>query len=161
KAVAPSGHVTGVDISAPMLAVARSRKIANADFVQADAATRLFRPEYDLVVSRFGVMFFDDPTAAFTNIRKALKPGGRLAFVCWRTPQENEGVTAVARAAQPLLPPTQPPADPFAPGPFAFADLARVEGILLKAGFKAPRLEKLNSHMMLGMSADEAAAQMV
>jgi SAM-dependent methyltransferase len=161
KAVAPNGHVTGVDISAPMLAVARARNIADADFAQADAATRIFRPEYDLVVSRFGVMFFDDPAAAFANIRKALKPGGRLAFVCWRSPQENEWVTALARAAQPLLPPAQPPADPFAPGPFAFADLGRVEGILLKAGFRAPRLEKLNSHMNLGNSAEEAAAQMI
>src|SRR6266481_138118 len=85
-AVGAHGHVTGVDISAPLLGVARARMGAakNMAFIDADAAFHPFTGEYDLVFSRFGVMFFDDPRAAFANIRKGLKPGGRLAFVCWR-----------------------------------------------------------------------------
>ena len=88
KAVGPEGNVTGVDISEPMLAHARSRGIG-VNFRKADAATHLFHPTHDLVFSRFGVMFFDDPAAAFANIRKALKPRGRLAFACWRSVNEN------------------------------------------------------------------------
>src|SRR5439155_20528067 len=81
-----------------------------------------------------GVMFFSGPQAAFANIRKALKPGGRIAFVCWRPPEDNPLMTAPFKAAAHLLPP-QPPSDPLAPGPFAFADPQRLRGILAQAGF--------------------------
>ncbi len=158
-AVGPAGHVTGVDISGPLLAVAHSRPATNVDFVQADAAFHPFRPECDLVFSRFGVMFFDAPAAAFANIRGALKPGGRLAFVCWRPAQENQWITLPAGAARDHLPPQAPP-DPFAPGPFAFADAKRVEGILAEAGFRDVRIEKLGGRMNLGVDADHAAFQM-
>jgi SAM-dependent methyltransferase len=160
-AVGRTGHVTGVDISAPLLGAARSRMNAdrNIAFVEADAAACLFRPEYDLVFSRFGVMFFDDPPAAFANIHKALKPGGRLAFACWRPALENAWVTVPALAARPFLPATPPP-DPLAPGPFAFADPGRVEEILTKAGFSGVEVNKLDGVMNLGASADEAAFQM-
>jgi SAM-dependent methyltransferase len=79
--------VTGLDISRPMLDLARSRAIQaglDISFIEADASAHAFQPEFDLVFSRFGVMFFDDPVGAFANLHKALKPGGRLAFVCWR-----------------------------------------------------------------------------
>ena len=137
--VAPSGVVTGVDISAPMLEVARHRPRAAADlaleFRLADAQTEdLGAGAFDALFSRFGVMFFDDPQAAFANLRRALKPGGRLAFVCWRPLPENPWMGAPMAAARDLLPPT-PPADPLAPGPFAFADPERVRGILTEAGF--------------------------
>ena len=158
-AVGPSGHVTGVDISTPLLGAARSHAPKNAEFIHADAAFHPFKPEYDLIFSRFGVMFFDDPAEAFTNIHKAAKPGARLAFVCWRPVPENAWVIAPAAAAQPFLPPS-PPADPLAPGPFAFADPKRVESILTKAGFKHVKIEKLDGHMHLGNSAEAAALQM-
>ena len=157
KAVGPGGDVTGVDISAPMLAVARGRG-ARANFMEADASTHLFHPTHDLVFSRFGVMFFADPKAAFANIRKALKPRGRLAFVCWRGTPENLWASAPFAAARDLVPP-QEPADPHAPGPFAFADGERLRGILAGAGFANVRVEKLDSTMNMGATAEEAAAQ--
>jgi SAM-dependent methyltransferase len=159
QAVGPNGHVTGVDISTPLLGAARSHAPKNAEFIHADAAFYPFKPDYDLIFSRFGVMFFDDPAEAFANIHQAAKPGARLAFVCWRPVPENAWVIAPAAAAQPFLPPS-PPADPLAPGPFAFADPRRVEGILTKAGFRNVKIEKLDGRMHLGPSAENAALQM-
>jgi len=157
KAVGPGGDVTGVDISAPMLAVARARG-TDANFLEADASVHLFKPTHNLVFSRFGVMFFADPAAAFANIRKALAPHGRLAFVCWRAVQDNLWASAPFAAARDLLPP-QEPAEPLAPGPFAFADDARLKEILSQAGFRNVRIEKLDSTMNMGASAEDAAAQ--
>ncbi|MDF2901645.1 MAG: SAM-dependent methyltransferase, partial [Phenylobacterium sp.] len=129
RRVGPSGRVLGVDISAPMLEVARQRAAgaaANVSFIEADAQTHAFQNGgFDLAISRFGVMFFDDPTAAFRNIGAALRPGGRLSFVCWRPMLENAWMATPLFAAMPLLPPLPPP-DPAAPGPFAFADPERV-----------------------------------
>ena len=156
-AAGPAGSVTGVDISAPMLGVARARaKTKNALFVEADAAAYPFKAEYDVVTSRFGVMFFADPAAAFANIRKALKPGGRLAFVCWRAMPENVWAFAPFVAARDLLPAQQPP-DPHAPGPFAFADPVRLKSILEVAGFNNVKAEKLDTVMHMAASAHEAA----
>lgn len=136
--VAPGGTVTGVDISRPLLEVARRRGGAEGvTFVEADAQTQAFEPaSFDAAFSRFGVMFFADPTAAFVNIRKALKPGGRMAFICWRPPIENPIIVLPMMAAAPLLPEQPPPPEPGAPGPFAFADPDRVRGILTDAGFE-------------------------
>ena len=137
QAVAPGGDVTGVDISRPLLEVARQRAsgIPGLSFVEADAQTYPFETAgFDAVFSRFGVMFFADPVAAFANIRRALKPGGRLAFVCWRAPAENPIMTLPMAAALAHLPPPAPP-EPGAPGPFAFADPERVRTILGTAGF--------------------------
>jgi SAM-dependent methyltransferase len=158
-AVAPNGSVAGVDISAPMLDVARARSQAmNADiaFIEKDAATHDFQPVFDLVFSRFGVMFFDDPVSAFKNIRTALSPKGRLAFVCWRAFKENDWAFVPYVAAQPFLP-QQSKTDPHAPGPFAFADGDRLKDILAKAGFGNIRIEKLDTTVSLGKTAAEAA----
>ncbi len=160
-AAAPNGSVVGLDISAPMLSVARARAQAmNADipFLESDAATHDFQPVFDLVFSRFGVMFFADPLAAFKNIRKALAAKGRLAFVCWRDFKENEWAFAPFSAAKSFLP-EQPPADPFAPGPFAFADLDRLKRILRTAGFANVRIEKLDTTASLGATVEDAADQ--
>ncbi len=159
KAIGAGGHVVGADISKPMLAVARSRAKAQglaAQFVDADAAVHPFAPEFDAVASRFGVMFFADPTAAFANIRKALKPGGRLVFVCWRPMPENLWAFAPFAAARPFLP-EQPPADPLAPGPFAFADPVRTTSILERAGFKDAVAKKLDTVMHVAKTAADAA----
>jgi SAM-dependent methyltransferase len=134
----PAGKVVGVDISTPMLAVARARADGAfaPSFLQLDAGTEdLGAGVFDAVYSRFGVMFFDAPAAAFANIRQALKPGGRLAFVCWRPVSENPMFTARSEAAAPFLPPSEA-FDPTAPGPFAFADPVRVRAILGQAGFQ-------------------------
>lgn len=140
EAVGPVGQVLGVDISHPMLEVARRRAqtegVSNASFLEADAQAHGFAPgAFDVVFSRFGVMFFSDPIAAFANIHSAMRPGGRLAFVCWRTPAESPVMTLPMAAAAPFLPPQPPSADPTAPGPFAFADPERVRRILSDAGF--------------------------
>jgi SAM-dependent methyltransferase len=160
-AVAPSGSVMGVDISRPMLAVARGSAESagvTAEYTEADAAVYAFEPEFNLVFSRFGVMFFDDPVAAFANIRRAARPGGRLAFVCWRTMPENQWVSTPLASAIDLLPPDDP-GNPHDPGPFAFADNARVEQILSTAGFRDIRIKPLDSVMITGSTIEEAAAQ--
>lgn len=137
RAVAPGGEVTGADISRPLLEVARarSRDVTGVKYVEADVQAYPF-PDgaFDAAFSRFGVMFFAEPPAAFANLRRALKPGGRLAFVCWRTPAENPIMSLPLAAALAHLPPPVPP-EPGAPGPFAFADPDRVRGILATAGF--------------------------
>lgn len=161
KAVAPKGKVAGVDISAPMLALARKRSEAvdaKITFTQADASAHVFEPEYDLVFSRFGVMFFADPAVAFANIRNALGPNGRLAFVCWRGLPENVWAAAPFAAAHAYLPPQEKP-DPHAPGPFAFADAKRLEGILTKAGFRNVKISALDSVMNMGANVEEAAGE--
>jgi SAM-dependent methyltransferase len=137
--VRPTGSVVGIDISEPMLGVALRRPRSAPDlqvaFRKLDAQTGdLGHGRFDAAFSRFGVMFFSDPAAAFANIRASLKPGGRLAFVCWRPLDENPWMQAPLQAALPFLPPVAPP-DPTAPGPFAFADPSRVRSILADAGF--------------------------
>jgi SAM-dependent methyltransferase len=138
-AVGPGGQVLAVDISAPMLAVARSRPTsldaAKVTWREADAQTTGFAPPpFDAVFSRFGVMFFADPTQAFANLRAATRPGGRLTFVCWRPLAENLWMRGPMEAAAHHLPPAEPPI-PGAPGPFAFADPERVRRILTEASW--------------------------
>lgn len=144
------GAVVGADISRPMLEIARGRAKGPIEFREADAQTAdLGRGGFDAVYSRFGVMFFEDPAAAFANIRTQLKPGGRLAFVCWRSPAENPLMVGPMMAAAPLLPP-QPPPDPLAPGPFAFADPERVRGILEGAGFTDVAIQPFDDRVGAG-----------
>ena len=158
--VGPGGAVLGVDISQPLLAQARGHaKAKNVRFEESDASIHPFKPEYDLIFSRFGVMFFDDPPAAFANIRKAAAEDARLTFVCWRPVAENEWTMLPMAAAKPFLQ-EQPGADPLAPGPFAFADPARVKAILTQAGFRDVRIDKLDGVMDLGPSAERAGFQM-
>lgn len=158
-AAARGARVTGVDISAPMLARARAHAAGEGlvvDFVDADAQVHSFPEPFDAVVSRFGVMFFADPAAAFANLAAALRPGGRLAFVCWQAQSANEWVAVPAGAMLPIVGPPDPvPAD--APGPFAFADPERVTGLLEGAGFNGVTLDPLTPPLLLGggMGLDE------
>ncbi len=138
-----SGHVLGIDISGPMLARARASapKDLPVEFVLADATVYPFEPaSFDLLASRFGVMFFADPALSFANMRKALRASGRLAFACWREPRENPFFMAPLQAAYKHVPklPQQGPDDP---GPFAFASEARVRRILDAAGFTRIEME--------------------
>ncbi len=158
EAVGPLGSVTGVDISGPMLAVAghriAARELAQAAVLRADAATEPFAPgSVDLVFSRFGVMFFDAPSEAFINIRRALKPGGRLVFACWRPFRENPWFHTPYEAAAPHLP-EQEKADPEAPGPFAFAEPERVTRILGLAGFTAVEVAPFDAMLTFGQTGE-------
>ena len=152
RAVGAGGHVLGVDISEPLVGAARAQGLGNASFEVGDATTWPFEAgSFDLVFSRFGVMFFGDPVAAFTNIRRAIKPTGRLVFICWRTPAENPWAAVPMRAAQPFLPPTERPG-PEEPGQYSFGDRARVERILGRAGFGGLSIEPVD--LMLNQGKD-------
>lgn len=143
KQVAPSGHVLGIDISVPMLERARelTDKKLPADYVLADATVYPFDPQsFDLMVSRFGVMFFADPVLSFWNLRKSLRPNGRLVFACWREPRENGWMMAPLMAVYKHVP-KMPQLGPEDPGPFSFADEARVKRILTEAGFTDVAME--------------------
>jgi SAM-dependent methyltransferase len=138
--LAGGAEVTGVDVSAPMLAVAAKLTAGKATLIQADASVWKGEALFDLAVSRFGVMFFDDPAAAFTTIASNLRPGGRLVFACWRAANENEWARVPLGAVSDLLPAAPPPL-PHAPGPFALCDRPRLEGILQQAGFSDITIE--------------------
>ena len=135
-AVGPTGRVFGVDVSAPLLARARARTTSPAiEFIEADAQVVGFGVPLDAIFSRFGVMFFADPVAGFANLARGLRPGGRLAFVCWRGFAENPLLNVPVGAGVAAGVPQPPAVDPHGPGPFAFADPARVRDVLARAGF--------------------------
>ena len=150
------GAVWGLDISAAMVARARERaEGAPVAFSVGDAATQTYTPDHNLIFSRFGVMFFDDPKAAFSNLRTALAPGGRLVFICWQVPRENLWMSVAGRAVQPYLPETEAQ-DPRAPGPFAFADPNWVDEILSDAGFADIVIESITPDLRVGSTVEEA-----
>jgi len=134
KAVAPTGHVTAIDISTPMLEVARSGGGA-ITYLEADAQTHDFSPKkFDLLASRFGVMFFEDPIAAFTNLHTHLAPAGRLCFITWAPLIQNPHWLIPFNIVRSHLGNPEP-RHPHAPGPLAFSDSAYINYILAKSGF--------------------------
>lgn len=148
RRLGPDGLALGVDISAPLVAAARARTaeegVTSAAFVEGDAQTFAFdRAAFDAVMSRFGVMFFEDPEAAFANIRGAARRDARLAFVAWRSPAENPFMTVPLRAAGHLLPPIPRP-EPNAPGQYGFADGERVQRILDANGWREVKVEPID-----------------
>jgi len=154
RRVGAEGAVLGADISRPMLESARDRALEaglrNARFEHSDAQVHPFEAEaFDLVFSRFGVMFFSDPVAAFANLLRALRPGARLGFVCWQALAQNAWMLRPMAAVAPLLS-LQPPSDPHAPGPFAFADADRVTRILQDAGFGSVAVEGMERELLVG-----------
>lgn len=150
----PQCRVHGVDISPHLVGTAQERgaNLANVAFELADAAA--WQPEAgfapELVVSRHGVMFFNDPRGAFAHLADVAAPGAALMFSCFREPAQNPFFTEVTR----LLPAAPPAADPHAPGPFAFADPARVEAILTDAGWRGVVFEPFDLAMVVGAGAD-------
>ena len=153
KRVGPTGRVLGADISENSIAQVQRRiagaGLKQAEAVVADVAAHPFPPNgFDLVFSRFGVMFFADPTAAFANVRCAVKPGGRLSLAVFRTARENLWPQGPLEAVRHLLPPL-PTAGPEDPGPFSWADPARVHRILEGAGFRDVNLIRLDPKMRL------------
>ncbi|MDP9792769.1 SAM-dependent methyltransferase [Catenuloplanes nepalensis] len=137
------GHCTGVDVSAPMIAAARARG-GPAVYLHADAQEHPFpAASYDVIMSRFGVMFFGDPVRAFANLHRAARPGATLRCIVWRSAADNPFMTTAERAAAPLLP-RLPVRRPDGPGQFAFADPAVVTPILAKSGWTGIGLAPLD-----------------
>jgi SAM-dependent methyltransferase len=147
RALGARGQATGIDISAPLIDLARARaqrEGSSAQFIHADAQTHAYEPaSFDLAVSRFGVMFFDDPVAAFGNLRRAAAANAQLRLVVFRAISENPFMTTAERAAAPLVT-NLPPRKPNAPGQFAFADEARVRRILEDAGWAQAALAPID-----------------
>ena len=153
RRVGPTGHVLGVDVSAPMLARARQRAPADAplEFILADATVHPF--EYaraDLLFSRFGVMFFVQPALSFANMRVALRPGGRVAFACWQAPRKNPWLMIPLQAAYKHVP-KLPEVGEEDPGPFAFARQERVHRTLRDAGFASIAMEPVDLRLDLAV----------
>jgi SAM-dependent methyltransferase len=133
----------------------RAEGLKNVAFVQGDAQVYPFEERsFDVAISRFGVMFFGDPVAAFRNIGRSLRPGGRLALLVWQAMRDNEWVQLIRSSLAMGRSLPQPP--PNAPGPFAFADQAHVRGILSSAGFTGINFEPLKEPMFFGANAGEA-----
>lgn len=158
--VAPGGSVTGIDISRPMLDLARERADragAPITFLEANAQFYDFEPDtFDCVFSRFGVMFFDDFAAAFANLLRATKPGGRMAFVTWRTRRDNPwAMTAVPIAKPHVELPPRP--EPGAPGQFAFEDEEFVREFLARAGWSDIGFERFDADLKVGETVESAA----
>ncbi|MCG6573975.1 class I SAM-dependent methyltransferase [Pseudomonas sp. AF32] len=158
--VGARGQVLGVDISEPL--IGRARALAPQDrpvlFQVADASSaELPEGAFDILFSRFGVMFFDDPTAAFAHMRRALRPGGRVAFVCWRGVAENDWVRLPMVAIKDIVPLPAPPG-PEAPGPFSFGDPGRVARILTAAGFTDITIAPFEASISLGQGDTRNAA---
>jgi SAM-dependent methyltransferase len=143
RRVGGTGRVLGLDVSAPMLARAaeRVRPGLAIEFVRADATVHeLPRDSFDLLFSRFGVMFFAEPARAFANLRSGLRSGGRLCFACWRAPEVNPWLMLPLKAAYEHVPPL-PQVGPDDPGPFSLARPERVRAILEEAGFASAAIE--------------------
>lgn len=153
-----TGRVHGVDISEPMIRRAAQRAAERglpATFAVGDAQVDPLGDGYDAVVSRFGIMFFEDTEAAFANIGNALRPGGRLAAVCWRAPLLNPFFGAVARHLVPLLPEPPAPMPPNAPGPFGLQDGDRTAQLLLDAGWGGVVLEPFDTQLRFDLDGDD------
>jgi SAM-dependent methyltransferase len=162
RRVGSDGGVLGVDASDPILNRAMSRmslaEATSVKFERGDAQIHRFEgASFDLIFSRFGVMFFENPVAAFSNLQSALKPGGRLAFVCWQPARENSWVSLPVGVAAVHVPPPTPPG-PEEPGPFSFGDPERVRKILADAGFIGSEIKSYDTPFNIGNSGgiDEA-----
>lgn len=151
RATGPQGAVLGLDISPDLIDEARRRAEGhpNVRFLCADAATvTLEDAPYDRLISRFGSMFFADPYAAFANLHRMLKPGGRIDLAIWAAPRDNPWMMELMGVARSHI--DIPSPDPRTPGPFAFADLDYVRDILAQAGFSAPDVEAYQGEQAIG-----------
>jgi SAM-dependent methyltransferase len=158
--LAPDGTVLGVDLSGPMLERARARTRAegpgNVRFAKADAQVTAFPAEaFDRVLSRFGVMFFDEPRAAFANLHRSVRPGGRLAFLCWQPMERNERFT-VPYGAMAAFVPLPDLGEPGGPGPFSLSDPVRTRDLLGAAGYVDVEVESVTEPIRLGADAEDA-----
>ena len=165
RMVGATGSVLGIDVSQPMLEVARSRGAlangAHLAFRNGDVSEAELPANIDLLFSRFGVMFFSQPSPTFSHLRQSLRADGRCVFVCWRTPRDNAWAMTPLSAARKAMGVTPAPADPDAPGPFAFADEERLRTILSDAGFGAIDVQRFDAAISLGATPRAAAESVV
>lgn len=160
RLVGKSGRATGLDISTRLTTKAennaRAAGVSNVEFECADAQTKNFGDEsFDLVFSRFGVMFFDDPVRAFANLRSALAPGGRLLFAAWASREQNSWVAEpLQRVMKHIELPDPPAAD--APGPFSLGNPQRVKTILDEAGYRDITIDAFSPPLIVGADIPEA-----
>lgn len=162
RSAGANGLAVGADISQPLLTLARERaKAANlrAEFVEADVATTpIPGAPFDAAFSRFGVMFFDDPATGFTKIRRALRPNGRIVFICWRTFAENGWTYASLEALKPMLKAPLVPADPSLPGPFQLQDPNKISANLATAGWRDVSIAPWDGDILVAGGGDRHAA---
>lgn len=155
RRLGPQGHCVGIDISEPLITVARARAEQEgtpASFIQADAESHVFEPAaFDAVISRFGVMFFHDSARALANLRSAVRDEARLRFVVWRSAEENPFMTTAERAAAPLLP-DLPARRQGGPGQFAFADPDTVHHLLAGSGWAQIHIRPVDADCTLPTS---------
>jgi ubiquinone/menaquinone biosynthesis C-methylase UbiE len=160
RIVGEAGAVLGIDVSRPMLEVARSRgalaNCAHLAFREGDASEAELPAGSDLLFSRFGVMFFSQPPQAFSHLRKSLRKDGRFVFVCWRAPRDNPWAMTPLAAARTAMA-SRPARHPYAPGPFAFADDERLRAILSRAGFGAIDVQRCDRAISIGATPRSAA----
>jgi len=151
--VQPGGAVIGVDLSPQLLDVARARAAGvglSASFIETDAGVAAFDRTFDIAFSRFGVMFFEQPVAAFAHIRSALRADGRLVFLCWRAFAENTWSTKALDAIKPMLKEPLAPPNPDAPGPFGLADRDKIERILNESGWRDVEIGRWDGDIPVG-----------
>jgi SAM-dependent methyltransferase len=159
RRVGSSGEVVGVDASRPLLERARARVqgAANIQLIEADGARHAWHPRFDVLFSRFGVMFFADPVKAFRNLRRSLAPDGRIGFSCWQSLADNPWCALPLSAARPVLDRQPEPRPPHAPGPFAFADPRHVRRVLSSAGYQRIELSSHRTPMVISEEGLDAA----
>jgi ubiquinone/menaquinone biosynthesis C-methylase UbiE len=148
RAAGAQGSVTGIDLSEPMLARARER-VAGATLIAGDASDHPFGRKFDAIYSRFGVMFFSDPVAAFSHLAAALAPTGRMAFVCWRAPEDNPWASLPFAAVRSVLSDVALPWQDEGPGPFAFGKRERIAEVLGAAGFASIDIAAFDADVVL------------
>ena len=160
RRVGPSGHVTALDCCEAFLAHGRrdaaAAGLANIAFVEADALTAPFEPEYDFVFSRFGTMFFSNPVAGLRNMRKALKPGGIVTHIVWRTRADNPWLSMAKDVVLKFLPPPGEDALTCGPGPFSMADEEMVTGMMKAAGYADIAFKRVDAPVLVGHSVEDA-----
>jgi ubiquinone/menaquinone biosynthesis C-methylase UbiE len=158
RAIADRGHACGIDLSAPMLDIARQRRdsagVTNVEFLQADAQTHQFGANFDVAISRFGTMFFADPVSAFANIRSALRPHGRLCLATWQPLAANDWLTIPGAAL--LRYGTIPESATTGPGMFGQSEPARVTATLHESGYTEVELTPMNVTLALGDTVEDA-----
>jgi ubiquinone/menaquinone biosynthesis C-methylase UbiE len=162
RRVGPTGTVVGLDCCSAFLAAGRADAnaagLANVRFLEADVETYAFRPEYDFCFSRFGTQFFENPVAGLRNMRSALRPGGMMTMIVWRTRTDNPWLTLAKEVVLRYLPPVKEHAATCGPGPFSMADTEVVTEQMRIAGYSGVKFERIDAEVMVGRDVDEAVA---
>jgi ubiquinone/menaquinone biosynthesis C-methylase UbiE len=158
--VGEDGTVTGIDCCSAFLDVGRRDAAAaglpNVSFIEGDAQSHAFAPEYDFVFSRFGTMFFENPVQGLRNMRTAMKPGAAMTMIVWRTIEDNPWFGLPKNVVLEFLPPPGEDARSCGPGPFSMADQATVTGMLKSAGYVDPSFRRVDAPVLVGTSPEDS-----